>query len=116
MMRSLCAVPFLVGAALTAPAQDLPGVRTLLVPEVPFVGPGKDVVLRFVIDAEAAATLPGDWLTALTLDVKVDDAPGPQVREPGKGGSVPVAAGTHIERTLKLPLSKLLPNGEKVSS
>jgi peptidyl-prolyl cis-trans isomerase B (cyclophilin B) len=112
-------VPLVLGAALcafAAPAQDIPGVRALLIAEPTFVQATGDVTLRLALDVEKEAQLPADLLNGVQLDCKVDDQPGAQIREPGKGGAATVAAGTRIERKISLPVSRLVPapGGEMV--
>jgi cyclophilin family peptidyl-prolyl cis-trans isomerase len=107
-------VPAVLGAflcAFAAPAQDIPGVRALLVAEQAFVLSAGDMTLRLALDVEKEAQLPADLLSGVQLDSKVDDKPGAQIRDPGKGGAATVAAGTHIERKITLPVSRLAPAG-----
>ncbi|MGE3174710.1 MAG: peptidylprolyl isomerase [Planctomycetota bacterium] len=100
-----CSLPF-------AAAQDIPGVRTTLTAESSLVRGGQDVSLRLVVDVDQAAEIPAGLLTGVMLDVKVDDAAGPQIRDGAGDGKVAVAAGTHIERSIKIPVGRLLPSGD----
>jgi len=105
-------VPAVLGALLctsAAPAQDVPGVRALLVAEQAFVLSAGDVTLRLALDVEKEAQLPADLLSGVMLDSKVDDKTAAQIREAGKGGAATVAAGTHIDRKITLPVSRLAP-------
>lgn len=111
MIRNCLALSLLACAMPLAVAQDIPGVRTILVAESTLVSGGQDVTLKLLVDADQDAEVPGDLLSAVMLDVRQDDQPGVQIREGGKGGKVGLAAGTHIERTLKLPIGKLVPGG-----
>jgi peptidyl-prolyl cis-trans isomerase B (cyclophilin B) len=104
----LIAALFLSGAALLA--QDIAGVAASLTAVQPIVTATGNVDLKLTIDVKANADLPGDLLTGVSLDVKVDDQPGSQVREAGKGGTVAVVAGTRIERSVSVPVARLLPN------
>src|SRR5580765_805955 len=90
--------------AFAAPAQDIPGVRVLLVAEPTFVSATGDVTLRLALDVEKEAQLPADLLSGVQLDSKIDDKPGAQIREAGEGGAATVAAGTRIERKITLPV------------
>jgi peptidyl-prolyl cis-trans isomerase B (cyclophilin B) len=92
-------------------AQDIPGVTVKLVPEQSSLSASQDVVLRLVLEVQQDAEVPGALLTGVQFDTRIDDQPGPQIREGGKGGPVPLAAGTRIERTIKLPASKVKPAG-----
>lgn len=114
MIRISFALSLLLCVPALAPraaAQDLPGVKTTLVADPALVNGGQDVTLRLVIDVGQDTQLPADLLNGVSFDVKQDDAPGPQIRDAGKGGPIPVAAGTRIERSIKLPLGRLMPGG-----
>ncbi len=111
MIRNCLALSFLACALPLAAAQDISGVRTTLVAEPTLVSGGQDVTFKLLVDVDREAEVPGDLLTAIQFDVKVDDQPGAQIRDGGKGGKVTLAAGTHIERTMKLPLARLMPTG-----
>lgn len=104
-MLFACSLPF-------AAAQDSPGVRTTLVADPALVRGGQDVKLRLTVDVDQDGELPAGLLTGVMLDVKVDDKPGAAIRDGAKGDKVAVVAGTHIERTLRLPIGRLLPAGD----
>ena len=111
MIRN-CIAQLLFALALPfAAAQDIPGVKTTLIAEPAMVSGGQDVTLKLLVDVEQNAEVPGDLLTGITLDVTQDDQPGAKVREAGSGAKVALAAGTHIERTIKLPSSKIITGG-----
>jgi peptidyl-prolyl cis-trans isomerase B (cyclophilin B) len=98
--------------ALPLVAQDVPGVRTTLVADPTLVSGGQDVTLKLLVDVDKDAQIPASLLTGVALDVKQDDKPGPQVRDGLPGDAkVAVAAGTHFERTIKVPIARLLPAG-----
>ena len=100
-----------LGAALTAGAlaQEIPGVTAKLATRTSIVMSGGNVELRLLIDVKADAEVPGDLLTGVALDVKVNDKAGAKVEEKGKGGTVALTAGTKIERTLTLPAARFAP-------
>ena len=99
------------GAALAAGAlpQEIPGVTAKLAVRNSIVMSGGNVELRLMIDVKADAEVPGDLLTGVALDVKVNDKDAPRVEEKGKGGTVALTAGTRIERTLTLPAARFAP-------
>ena len=88
---------------------DIPGVKAVLIAERPFVSHNDDLELKLVLDVQQDATIPAELLNGLQLDCKLNDKPGAQLREAGKGGAVPIAAGTKIERTLKIPTKRVAP-------
>lgn len=111
MIRNLIALSLLACTLPFAAAQDIPGVKTTLVAEPTLVSGGQDVTFKLLLDVDQDTEVPGDLLTGVMLDVKNDDQPGAQIRDGGKGGKVALAAGTHVERTMKLPIGRLLPSG-----
>jgi peptidyl-prolyl cis-trans isomerase B (cyclophilin B) len=110
LMRSH--LPFVLCAALAAgvSAQEIPGVRATLSTPRSIVPAGGTVELRLVLDVKQDAEVPGELLTGVDLEVKVDEKPAPAIKEPGKGGKVALAAGTRIDRTIPLPTSRMAPN------
>jgi len=100
-----------LGAAFAfgASAQDIPGVTAKLATPRTIVMAGGNVELRLLIDVTADAEVPGDLLTGISLDVKVNEKGGARVEEKGKGGTVALVAGTKIERTLTLPAARFAP-------
>jgi peptidyl-prolyl cis-trans isomerase B (cyclophilin B) len=114
-MRSLriLASLFLL-ALLQAPflAAQIPGVDVSLKPEAGVVPMGKDAALVLTIDVKQAADLPAELISGMNLAAKAGTGTPVEVKDPGKGsGTVPLAAGTKIERRLTVPVSKLLPGG-----
>ena len=95
--------------ALALPAQQLPGVRMTLSTRSLATARG-ELEARLVLEATADAEVPGDLLTGVNLAVRCDGADLPPITRPGKGGVVQLAAGTRVERTLRLPGSALLPS------
>lgn len=106
-MQRLAAVLFALAAFL--PAQQLPGVRMTLATRSLATARG-ELEVRLVVEATADAEVPGDLLTGANLAVRCDGAELPPIVQPGKGGVVQLAAGTRIERALRLPGSALLPS------
>jgi peptidyl-prolyl cis-trans isomerase B (cyclophilin B) len=95
--------------AIGATAQEIPGLRATLSTPRSIVATGGDVELRLLLEVKTDTEVPGDLLTGATLDVKVDDKPGPRIEEKGKGGTVALAAGTRLERTVTLPVGRFVP-------
>jgi peptidyl-prolyl cis-trans isomerase B (cyclophilin B) len=108
-MQSLRFVAAATAAAFCLPAQELPGVR-LSLSSRPVASARGDVEVKLAIEATADVVVPGDWLTAVRLDVRCNGAALPPVAVAGKGGEVALAAGTRIERTLRVPGRALLPS------
>jgi peptidyl-prolyl cis-trans isomerase B (cyclophilin B) len=69
-----------------------------------------NVELRLSLQVDADAEVPGDLLTGTKLKVSVNDQPGPAIEQPGKGGTVPLAAGTSIDRIVSFPAARFAPN------
>jgi len=111
MLRILTAV-FGTVFALGVSAQEIPGVRATLSTPRSIVAAGGNVDLRLIIEVKADAEVPGDLLSGTSLDVKVDDKPGPRVEDKGKGGSVFLTAGTRIERSIVLPAARFVPTSD----
>lgn len=95
-----------------AAAQEIPGLRASLEATRALVASGGNVELRFVIVVEKDTQVSGDLLTGVDLTVTVGEKPGPRIQEPGKGGTVALAAGTRIERVLSFPAERFVPNSE----
>ncbi len=110
MPRLLLSLAVLLSFAFAAVAQ-IPGVRVDLYPRSLVTANGT-VDVRMVILAELDAELPADLVSGVQLQVKVDDNPGPAVRQAGKGGAVAVTANTRIERVLQFPAATFLTNVE----
>lgn len=112
MNRSLLASAVVLSSYCSAVlSQDLPGLKVVLLAEQPFVSAIGEVSFKLLLDAQQDVTIPADLMSGIQLDVKLGDQPGPLIRDSGKGGPVAVAAGTKIERRIKLPVSRLCPNG-----
>ncbi len=111
MNRILSAFLF-AGLAPLLLAQEIPGVRATLTTPRSIVPAGGTVELRLLLEVTADASVPGDLLTGIALDCKVDDQAGPKVDEKGKGGFVALTAGTRIERTIKVPAARFAPNAD----
>jgi peptidyl-prolyl cis-trans isomerase B (cyclophilin B) len=103
MPRSLA---LLLAAALppSLPAQEIPGLRASLFARS-LVPATTNVELRLVLQVDADLELPAALLSGVDLTVKCDDATVPFPAQPGKPGTVSLAAGTVIERTLRFPAS-----------
>ncbi|HLQ38381.1 MAG TPA: peptidylprolyl isomerase [Planctomycetota bacterium] len=116
-MSRTFAASFLLSLGLLGPADRagaqtvLPGLNATMRAERELVPSGHDVRVLLILEASKDVDLPGDLLTGLVLDTKVDDKPGTRINEPGKGGAVALRAGTRIERTLTVPIGRLLPAG-----
>ena len=113
MHRPLSSV---LGATLLAglPAQEIPGVKANLSAHSLYQATST-VELRLSLQVDAEAQLPGDVLTATKLKVKVDDQAPTSIDQPGKGGTVALAAGTRIERVLSFPATRFVPSSDGLS-
>jgi hypothetical protein len=67
------------------------------------------------LQVDAEAQLPGDLLSATKLKVKVNDQQPTTIDQPGKGGTVSIAAGTRIERVLSFPAARFVGNADATS-
>lgn len=90
-------------------AQEIPGLRATLSPVQSLVRAGDPIDLRLVLQIDADTQVPGKLLTGADLEITVGDKPGPRIHEPGRGGTVQLAKGTRIERTLTFPSSRFVP-------
>jgi hypothetical protein len=110
MIRTLAT--FLFACALpTAAAQDLPGVRTTLRAEPAMVS-GGEVSLKLGIEVTQDAEVPAALLTGVQLDCTVGGDAGPKVREGGAAGMVALAAGTRIERAIRVAVATIAPQAK----
>lgn len=102
--RSVLFPVLLTAAVGTA---QIPGVTATLRAEHDIVSADADIAVVLTIDVQKTAEVPNELLGGVMLDVKVDDKPGPQVRE-GKSGTTTVAGGTKIERRIAVPVDKAM--------
>jgi peptidyl-prolyl cis-trans isomerase B (cyclophilin B) len=114
MYRKLAALSFSLLAALgteaVVAAQELPiGVTATLRSVGDLIPAGRDITLVFSLAVDKDAEVPADLISGVQLDTKVDDKPGVKVQEPGKGGKVALAAGTRLERTIRIASARVLP-------
>ncbi len=113
LLLSALSLPGLLFTGLVArplAAQEVPGlVATLQAPRTTVAALGT-VELRLVLQIAADTEVPAALLSGADLVTTVDDKPGPAIREEGHGGPVHLLAGTRIERTLQLPVARLVPN------
>lgn len=113
---SLVLGSLLLGASLPAglSAQEIPGVKANLSARSLYQA-SATVDLRLSLQVEAEAQLPGDVLTATKLKVTVNDQRPTAIDQPGKGGTVAIAAGTRIDRVLSFPATRFVPNADGMS-
>jgi cyclophilin family peptidyl-prolyl cis-trans isomerase len=106
----------LLGASLLAGlhAQEIPGVKASLSARSLYQA-NNTVELRLTLQVDAEAQLPGDLLSATKLKVKVNDQQPTTIDQPGKGGTVSIAAGTRIERVLSFPAARFVGNADATS-
>ena len=104
----------LAGLPISATGQEIPGVKANLSARSLYQA-NATVELRLSLQVEAEAQLPGDLLSATKLKVTVNDQRPTAIDQPGKGGTVPVAAGTRIERVLSFPVTRFVPNADGTS-
>ena len=112
MKHLLALSPFALSLLLptsSAVAQEVPGVRATLAARS-LVTIGADVELHLTLQVEQDAEVPAQLLTGANLTVRVDGEAGNAIKAPGKGGAVPLSAGTRIDRVLTYPAKQFLPN------
>lgn len=109
MFRS--AAVFLAASLAALPAQEIPGVRATLSARS-LVAAQANVELRLTLQIDADTEVPAALLTGLKLSVKCDDAALNPIVQPGKTGTVPLAAGTRIDRTFSFPATSFLPSAD----
>ena len=107
----IAAAAAVLAFAGVAAAQEIPGVRATLTGRS-LVTATADVELRLYLEVSADTELPAALLTGLSLTVKCNGEARPPVRQPGKEGLVPLAAGTRVERTFTLPATSFVPSRE----
>ena len=95
-------------------AQEIPGVKVNLAARSLYQA-NSTVELRLSMQVDAEAQVPGDLLTATRLKVTVNDQRPAAIDQPGKGGTVAIAAGTRIERVLSVPAARFVPNADATS-
>ncbi|MFY9345388.1 MAG: peptidylprolyl isomerase [Planctomycetota bacterium] len=93
----------------TAVAQEVPGLKVSLSGRS-LVPAQSNVELRLVLTADADVEVPAQLVNGLNLTVKCDDQAREGKVQPGKGGAVPLGAGTRIERVLTFPAASFLPS------
>jgi peptidyl-prolyl cis-trans isomerase B (cyclophilin B) len=114
MLSSLSVLAAAASAALlavAAHAQEIPGVRATLTGRT-LVAANANVELKLYLEVQNDAEVPAKLLTGLDLTVKCDGDARPSIQRPGKAGSVPLAAGTRLERTFTLPATDFVPSTE----
>lgn len=95
-------------AAPSLSAQGVPGLVATLRPEMTTVPVTRDVRFVLTLECKQDAELPGALMTGLDLEAKVGEGSPVTVKDAGKGGTIPVSAGTKIERKLTVAASKLM--------
>ena len=114
LLPSLLGATLLAGLPISATGQEIPGVKASLSARSLYQA-NATVELRLSLQVEAEAQVPGDLLTATKLKVAVNDQRPTMIEQPGKGGVVPIAAGTRIERVLLFPAARFVPNADAMS-
>jgi peptidyl-prolyl cis-trans isomerase B (cyclophilin B) len=106
----------LLGVSLLAvlPAQEIPGLKANLSARSLYQATAT-VELRLSLQVDAEAQVPGDVFTATKLKVKVNDQSPTSIDQPGKGGTVALAAGTRVERMFSFPATRFVPNPDATS-
>jgi peptidyl-prolyl cis-trans isomerase B (cyclophilin B) len=99
-----------VSQAQDASSQHKRDCEVTLSPAQDVVLSGGDVELILKVDARADSVIPATVLAGWDLEIKVDGKDGPKLRNK-VNGSVKLAAGTKIERTIKIPCKQVFPQG-----
>ncbi len=110
-LSRLAAAALAAWFASAAGAQELAGVRASLTGRT-LVAASANIDLRLYLEVTADTEVPAALLTGLALTVKCDGEARPAITQPGKPGTVPLAAGTRIERTFTLPATSFVPSPE----
>lgn len=102
LLLSVCAVGLALASAVSA--QDEYTAR--LEPKSRVIAAGEDVTLVLSLDIRKDVAVPAALLTGLKLEVKVGEKAGARIEE-AASGTVQLAAGTRIQRTVVVPGARL---------
>ncbi len=102
VLFAVCVASLTLASAVSA--QD--EYTALLTPTSRVVAAGADVGLVLTLDIKKDVAVPATLLTGMKLEVKVGEKAGPRI-EDAASGSVKLAAGTRIERSITVPGARL---------
>jgi cyclophilin family peptidyl-prolyl cis-trans isomerase len=106
MMRTLTLLLCSTLAA-GATAQDLAGFKATLTAKKAVVSADASVDFVLALEITEDTKVPAVLLSGLDLEARLDDAAAEKIQKKGKGGAVPMVAGTRLERTISLPATRL---------
>jgi len=111
ILQAFVAAALSLAAAL--PSQGVPVLQEAPSYRMSLSGPGivasgANVTLRLVVDVVRDADVPAAVVNGTDLTVRVNGQDANPIASPGKGGDVPMVAGTRIERRMTFPLSAFM--------
>jgi peptidyl-prolyl cis-trans isomerase B (cyclophilin B) len=103
----------LLSLAAAVPAQGAPVLQQAPAYRMALSGPAivaakAEVTLRLTVNVVQDTTVPASVLNGMDLTVRVNGEPANPISQPGKGGDVPMVAGTRLERRLSFPVSAFM--------
>jgi len=109
--KALLAALLSLSAAVSAQGapvlQEAPAYRMALSGPA-IVAARAEVSLRLIVDVVRDADVPSTVLNGMDLTVRVNGEAANPISQPGKGGAVPMVAGTRLERRLTFPVSAFM--------
>ena len=103
----------LLSLAAAVPAQGAPVLQQAPAFRMALSGPAivaakAEVTLRLTVNVVQDTTVPASVLNGMDLTVRVNGEAANPISQPGKGGDVPMVAGTRLERRLSFPVSAFM--------
>ena len=103
----------LLSLAAAVPAQGAPVLQQAPAYRMALSGPAivaakAEVSLRLTVNVVQDTTVPASVLNGMDLTVRVNGEAANPITQPGKGGDVPMVAGTRLERRLSFPVSAFM--------
>ena len=103
----------LLSLAAAVPAQGAPVLQQAPAYRMALSGPAivaakAEVTLRLTVNVVQDTTVPASVLNGMDLTVRVNGEAANPITQPGKGGDVPMVAGTRLERRLSFPVSAFM--------
>ena len=103
----------LLSLAAAVPAQGAPVLQQAPAYRMALSGPAivaakAEVTLRLTVNVVQDTTVPASVLNGMDLTVRVNGEAANPISQPGKGGDVPMVAGTRLERRLSFPVSAFM--------
>ena len=115
ILQAVVAAALSLAAAL--PSQGVPVLQEAPSFRMSLSGPaivasGANVTLRLIVDVARDVDVPAVVVNGTDLTVRVNGQAANPIARPGKGGDVPMTAGTRIERRLTFPASAFMAGPE----